>query len=102
LPPFRVAWGGLFSGIWLPAAVRPSIEFDNLFDVPLGDVYAWGTRQNLRHRPGTYYFWLARDLDTQMLADGEHTIHVSVSDVRGNEATRAFRFTVANAAEEPP
>ncbi|HXE94135.1 MAG TPA: M23 family metallopeptidase [Gaiellaceae bacterium] len=103
LPPFRVTWGGLFSGFWLPAAVRPSIEFDHLFDVPLGDVYAWGTRQNLRHRPATYYFWLARDLDTRTLADGEHTIHVSVSDVRGNRATRAFRFTVANsAAEEPP
>jgi hypothetical protein len=38
-----------------------------------------------------------------MLADGEYTIHVSVSDIRGNEATRAFRFTVANAAAgEPP
>jgi hypothetical protein len=102
LPPFRVAWGGLFSGSWLPAGVRPSVEFDRIFDVPLSDVYAWGTRQNLRYRPGTYYFWLARKLDTRMLTDGVHTIRVSVSDVRRNEATSTFRFTVANATEEPP
>lgn len=103
LPPFRIVWGGLFSGMWLPAAMRPSIEFDRLFDVPVSDVYAWGTRQNLRNRPGTYYFWLARNLDTRLLSDGVHTIQVSVSDIRGNETRSTFTFTVANAAagEEP-
>ena len=102
LPPFRVAWGGLSSGSWLPAAVRPPIAFDRFPEVPLGAVYAWGTRQNLRHRPGTYYFWLARNLDTRMLTDGVHTIWVSVFDLRRNKATSTLRFTVANGTAHEP
>ena len=102
LPPFRVTWGGLFPGSWLPSAVRPPVEFDRFFDVPLGNVYAWGTRQNLPDRPGTYYFWLARNLDTRVLTDGVHTIWVSVFDVRRNHATSSFQFTVANATADEP
>jgi hypothetical protein len=103
LPPFRVAWTGLSSGSWLPAAARPSLDFNRLLRVPVGDVYAPGTRQNLRDRPGTYFFWLARDLDTRILPDGVYTIRVYASDIRHNETESTLRFTVANgfAAEAP-
>lgn len=96
LPPYRVSWTGLYSGPWFPAAVTPSLELAHLFEGPVGDVYAPGTRQNLPNVPGKYYFWLARDLDTTGLADGPHTISVTVSDIRGNEASTDFSFTVAN------
>jgi hypothetical protein len=96
LPPYRVSWEGLFSGPWLPVAVRPSLELAHLFEGPVGDVYAPGTRQNLPNAPGKYFFWLARNLDTTSLPDGPHTITVSVSDIRGNEASTSFSFTVAN------
>jgi murein DD-endopeptidase MepM/ murein hydrolase activator NlpD len=96
LPPFRIAWSGLSSGSWLPAAARPPLAFDEFLRVPLGDVYAPGTMQNLRNRPGSYFFWLARDLDTRILTDGVYTIHVSVSDIRNNETLGTFRFTVAD------
>jgi peptidase M23-like protein len=96
LPPYRVSWTGLYSGPWFPAAVRPSLELAHLFEGPVDDVYAPGTRQNLPNVPGKYYFWLARDLDTTGLADGVHTISVAVSDIRGNEASTSFSFTVAN------
>ena len=101
-PPYRITWHGLFSEAWLPTGVRLSLEFDHLFDGPVGDVYAAGTRQNLRNRPGKYYFWLARNLDTEMLADGVHTITVSAFDVRGNETSRSFTFTVANGTAGAP
>lgn len=96
LPPYRVSWGGLFAGPWLPDGVRPALDFAQLFEGPVGDVYAPGTRQNLPNAPGKYFFWLARDLDTTSLADGPHTISVSVSDIRGNQTSTSFSFTVAN------
>ena len=88
-PPYRITWHGLFSQAWLPTGVRPSLEFDHIFDGPVGDVYAASKRQNLRNRPGKYYFWLARNLDTEMLADGVHTILVFAFDIRGNETSRS-------------
>jgi hypothetical protein len=102
LPPYRVSWAGLFSGSWFPLAVHPSLELDHLFDGPVNGVYAPGTRQNLPNAPGKYYFWLARNLDTTTLDDGPYTISVSVSDIRGNEASASFSFTVANGAAAPP
>jgi hypothetical protein len=102
LPPYRVTWNGLFPGPWRPPGVRPSLESDHLWAGPVGDVYAPGTRQNLKNRPGTYFYWLARNLDTTTLADGPHTISVAVFDIRGNEATSSFTFTVANGTTEQP
>jgi hypothetical protein len=96
LPPHRVTWGGLFTGPWLPAGVSPELELSHLLEGPVGDVYAPGTRQNRPNTPGKYFFWLARNLDTTSLADGLHTITVSVSDIRGNETSTSFSFTVAN------
>jgi hypothetical protein len=98
LPPYRITWEGLFSSQWLPPGVRPSLELAHLFEVPVGDVYAAGTRQNRRHAPGQYFFWLARDLNTRILEDGPHTITVSVFDIRGNAASTTFTFTTANAS----
>jgi hypothetical protein len=102
LPPYRVSWSGLFSGPWFPAGVRPSLELAHLFEGPVDDVYAPGTRQNLPNTPGRYFFWLARDLDTTSLPDGPYTISVSVSDIRGNETSTTFSFTVANGASATP
>lgn len=102
LPPFRVSWGGLFAGPWFPAAIRPSLELAHLFEGPVDDVYAPGTRQNLPNVRGKYFFWLARDLDTTSLADAPHTISVSVSDIRGNETSTTFSFTVANTRAAAP
>lgn len=96
LPPYRISCAGLFTGPWIPGGVSPELEFSHLFDGPLGDVYAPGTRQNRPNTPGKYFFWLARNLDTTSLADGLHTIGVSVSDIRGNETSTSFSFTVAN------
>lgn len=98
LPPYRITWGGLFPGSWVPAAVRPTLELAHLFQGQLDDVYAPGTRQNLPGVPGKYFFWLARNLDTTSIADGPHTISVSASDIRGNETSTSFTFTVANGA----
>jgi hypothetical protein len=102
LPPYRVSWGGLFSGAWLPPGFRPAVALDELFHVPVGEVYAPGTRQNRRNVPGKYFFWLARDLDTNLLPDGPNTISVTVSDIRGNTASTKFTFDVANGAGPTP
>lgn len=101
-PPVRITWGGLFSNEWLPLEAKEMIDFDHLWQGPLQDVYAPGTRQNLPNRPGTYYFWLARGLNTTLLADGPHTVWVTASDVRGNETTSRLSFTVANDEPELP
>jgi len=99
LPPYRITWGGIFTQGWLPLHARTSIGFDHHWEGPLGDVYAAGTHQNLANRPGTYYFWLARKVDTTLLGNGLHTIWVTAADIRGNETTRRYEFTVAN--DEP-
>jgi hypothetical protein len=96
MPPYRITWSGLFSGTWVPPGVRPSLELARLFEGPVGDVYAPGTRQNRRNTRGKYFFWLARNLDTRELDDGPHTISVTASDIRGNTASTSFSFTLAN------
>jgi hypothetical protein len=101
-PPFRLSWGGLYSHGWQPLHAREAVEFDHLWQGPLEDVYAPGTRQNLPGRPGTYYFWLARNLDTTLLGNGVHTVWVTAWDIRGNEKTSRLTFTVSNDAPELP
>jgi Peptidase family M23 len=96
LPPYRVSWSGLFTGPWIPAGVSPDLELSHLLEGPVDDVYTPGTRQNRPNTPGKYFFWLARDLDTTGLPDGLHTVTVSVSDIRGNETSTSFSFTVAD------
>ena len=98
LPPARVVWGGVFEGSWLPACVHEDVSLNHFAGLSLNDVYAPGTLQNRPDRPGHYYFWLARHLDTHELEDGSHMIWVSVYDARGNVSTMTFDFTVANAA----
>lgn len=101
LPPVRIVWGGLFDGPWVPACVHEDVYLRHFSGLPLGDVYAPGTLQNRPDRPGHYYFWLARHLDTHLLEDGAHMIWVSVYDARGNVSTTTLEFTVANTAPGP-
>jgi len=93
--PARVSWSGLFAGSWLPLAYKADVvDFTRFPKRRAQDVYAPGTYQNEPGEPGIYRFWLVRNLDTSMLADGLKTIRVTASDIRGNATTREFTFTV--------
>jgi murein DD-endopeptidase MepM/ murein hydrolase activator NlpD len=98
LSPARITWSGLFGDGWRPLAFHAySVKFTHLLSIPLEDVYAPGTRQNAPNLPGDYRYWLARNLDTDVLGDGPHTISVTATDIRGNSRTAALTFVVANA-----
>ena len=99
LAPSRISWGGLFGPeAWRPVGFAPRIVDFAQFEVSgVRNVYAPGTRQNQRNWQGDYRFRLARNVDTNLLGDGEHSITVTATDVRGNSTTRALTFTVANA-----
>ena len=97
LSPARITWSGLFAGAWLPLAYHAqSVAFISLLTIPLTDVYAPGTIMNGPNTLGDYRYWLAHNVDTNLLADGRHTIVVTASDVRDNTTTAALAFTVAN------
>jgi hypothetical protein len=59
-------------------------------------VYAHGTRPNFASTRARYRFYLAHGLDTRTLPNGTYRVVVRVSDTRGNSATAARPFTVAN------
>lgn len=97
LSPTRITWTGLFPGTWRPLALHTqTVDFTRLLMIPLYDVYAPGTRQNGPNLPGDYRYWLAINLDTRVLGDGEHSIFVTATDVRGNATTARLAFTIAN------
>jgi hypothetical protein len=102
LAPTRITWSGLFNtSSWRPVGFYgQSINFTSvLARSNVRDVYAPGTRQNQANWPGDYRFWLARGVASTLLGDGTHALWVTATDIRGNTATRALPFTVAN---EPP
>ena len=59
-------------------------------------IYAPETRQNHPGKPGTYRYWLARDLDTRRLGNGACRIDVEAQDAHGNRARASRTVTVAN------
>lgn len=102
LAPTRITWGGLFStDAWLPVGfTSQTVDFEQLLaPTDVRAVYAPGTRQNGPNMVGDYRYWLAHNVATSMLGDGEHGLSVTATDIRGNTTTRALTFTVAN---EPP
>lgn len=98
LAPTRITWGGLFPyAEWRPPTLRTqTLDFRRFALGSVRQVYAPGTRQNQRNWPGDYRFWLARSVDTTLLADGVHTVTVTAIDARANVAARTIPFTVAN------
>ena len=58
------------------------------------DVYAPGTRQNHRARPGTFCFFLAKHW-RPALADGEYELQVRATDTRGNVGRLALQLRAA-------
>jgi len=100
--PARITWSGLFAGPWLPLSYRAeAVDFSRLPDRPVRSVYAPGTRQNEAGTPGAYRFWLVRNLDTSLLADGPKAIRVVAADIRGNRTVATFRFKVGDASNAP-
>ena len=59
-------------------------------------IYAPQTRQNHPGKPGTYRYWLARELDTRRLGNGSCRIDVEAQDVHGNRARASRAVTVEN------
>jgi hypothetical protein len=59
-------------------------------------VYAPGTRQNKKGKPGLYRFFLAHTWTTSLLPDGPYRIEVEASDQRGNTGSLALPFVLAN------
>jgi hypothetical protein len=83
---------GLTSSSW-----HVAVDFRSaLPTVPFDSVYAPGTRPNFASTLARYRFYLARELDTRTLRNGTYRVVVRVSDTRGNMASVARSFTVAN------
>jgi hypothetical protein len=105
LAPSRITWSGLFSAdAWRPVGFQAQhVDFSRLLAADdVRSVYAPGTRQNQANWPGDYRFWLAHNVATTLLGDGTHVLWVTATDVRGNTATRAIPFTVANVPPATP
>ena len=60
------------------------------------NVYTPETRQNRAGRPGQYFFYLLRGLDTRDLRNGYYQLEVRASDTRGNAATSVLPFRIDN------
>jgi hypothetical protein len=58
------------------------------------EIYAPGTRQNHRGRPGRFRFYLAKDW-SPALADGEYDLEVRATDTRGNSGGLTIRLTAS-------
>jgi hypothetical protein len=50
----------------------------------------------VRWRSGRYRFHLARDWDTTTVANGDHLLVVSATDVRGNSSRARIPIQIAN------
>lgn len=59
-------------------------------------IYAPGTRQNKKNRPGNYVYYLQHDFDTSLLPNGSYVLEVTAADTRGNTGTAAVQFATAN------
>lgn len=60
-------------------------------------IYAPGTRQNHKNRPGLYRFYLAHTWDTRRWPDGDYRLEVEASDMAGNSTHAALALTFGNA-----
>ena len=60
------------------------------------DVYAPGTKQNKKLRPGNLVFYLQHEFDTHALVNGPYELEITASDTRGNTGSARVPFTVAN------
>ncbi|MEN3340752.1 MAG: hypothetical protein V7644_156 [Actinomycetota bacterium] len=98
LPPAYVSWrldDARGNGV-LPQRLVADLRWRLLWD-PLGAVFAPGTFENDAHYPGIYHFWLARHWDTRRLRNGDYELWITAGDIRGNELSESFTFTIANA-----
>jgi murein DD-endopeptidase MepM/ murein hydrolase activator NlpD len=59
-------------------------------------VYAPGTYQNKPDRPGRYLFWLAHDLDTTALPDGQYRLTVYAESTRHRIGSKTIVFQTEN------
>jgi hypothetical protein len=59
-------------------------------------IYAPGTTQNRANHPGRYRFWLTRNWDTRVLADGLYRIEVAVYDTQANSGHASAVLRIAN------
>ena len=60
------------------------------------DIYAPGTIENRAGHPGRYRYFLAHGWSSASLPNGRYRLEVAAFDTRGNEATSALPFAVAN------
>ncbi len=91
--PALIRWRLIGATPWRTAAdfrhyLLPQFLFSN--------VYTSETRQNRANRPGQYYFYLVRGLDTRDLPNGYYRLEVRASDTRGNAATSVLPFRIDN------
>ncbi len=68
-----------------------------LDDRRFSEVYAPGTRQNVRGGSAAVYrYWLARRLDTRRFRNGPYVLRVRVADNHGNTTRASLRLTIRN------
>ena len=75
-----------------PVDLRRYLLPFSLFDV----VYAPGTYQNRRNRPGRYEYFLAHGLDTGLVPNGSYALQVDALDAQENLTQASFAFTIRN------
>lgn len=99
LTPVLLQWR-LLDGTRVVTGWRTAVDFSLTY--PSNDLwsrtYTSWTRQNKKIWDARYGFYLAHGFDTRTLRDGTYFVQVKATDIRGNSGTRAFPFTVANAA----
>ena len=103
LPPYEVTFSldcGPVETTWrfdtLPGGADDTAYLDDFYVVP-------PTCGNYDCR--NYYIDLGFIPDSQFdfpNSDGEHTVHVTVSDYAGNSASQSFTFTVVGQPDQPP
>ena len=78
------------------SALHPDIRGNPPTDINFASVYAPDTTQNTPSTPGTYHFWLKRRFDTRPIPNGNYTLEVEASDVRGNPRTATRAIVIKN------
>jgi hypothetical protein len=75
---------------------RPNVQGNPASDLNFDATYAPDSTQNNPHSPGTFHFWLRRAFNTRPHPNGNYTIEVEATDVRGNPSTHQLAVTIAN------
>ena len=78
------------------STLHPDIRGNPPTDINFASVYAPDTTQNTPSTPGTYHFWLKRRFDTRLIPNGNYTLEVEASDVRGNPRTATRAIVIKN------